>query len=274
LTEFLIGVIGPVTSLAVGVVCLTVASAAGWQLGGGADSLAAAVLGWLGSINVLLALFNLIPGYPLDGGRVLKAALWWRFQDADRATRTAARVGQVVAGAFIALGLFQFSAGFGAGGLWLAFIGWFLLMAAEPSDEHVTIASVLRGVRVGDLMAQECSRVDPGTSVQSIVDEVWLRTARRCVVVQSDGHVLGVVTPHEVRPIDRAQWPAVTANEVMTRLPDLQTVEPDTSAADALQAMARHDVNQLPVVSDGRLEGMVSRGQLLQLIQSHKERRA
>jgi Zn-dependent protease len=133
LTEFLIGVIGPVTSLAVGVVCLTVASAAGWQLGGGADSLAAAVLGWLGSINVLLALFNLIPGYPLDGGRVLKAALWWRFQDADRATRTAARVGQVVAGAFIALGLFQFSAGFGAGGLWLAFIGWFLLDAARAS---------------------------------------------------------------------------------------------------------------------------------------------
>jgi CBS domain-containing protein len=163
--------------------------------------------------------------------------------------------------------------GVGPGGLWLAFIGWFLLMAAQASEEQLTVTSVLRDVRVGDLMAHDCSTVDPRASVQSIVDDVWLRTARRCVVVQSDGQVLGLITPQEVRTINRSQWPAVMASDVMRRLPDLKTVAPNTSATEALQAMARYDVNQLPVVTDGHLAGIVSRGQLLQVIESHRELR-
>jgi Zn-dependent protease/CBS domain-containing protein len=273
-TEFLVAVVGPIASIVIGGICLVFANAAGWEAGAGGGGIAGAVLGWLGSINIALAIFNLIPGYPLDGGRLLRAMLWWRSGDADRATRSAARVGQFVAAMFIALGIFQFFSGAAGGGLWLALIGWFLLMAAQTSERQVTVTSLLRGVRVGELMGNDCATVAPRATVQDIVDDVWLRTARRCVIVEADGEMLGLVTPREVRTIDRARWPSTTAADVMRALPELHTVTPELSAAEALQTMAQHDVNQLPVVSNGRLAGMVSRGQLLQLIQSHQELKA
>src|SRR6185437_16817219 len=107
---------------------------------------------WLGYINLALAAFNLIPGYPLDGGRVLRAIIWWRTGDAERSTRTAARVGQAVAFVFIAIGIVRFFGGAGIGGLWIAFIGWFLLQAARDSYVQIGLANALKGVRDGDVM--------------------------------------------------------------------------------------------------------------------------
>ena len=127
-TEFLIAVVGPLTSLAIGLVCL----AAAYALSGPVTP-AQAVLTWLGYINLSLAVFNLVPGYPLDGGRVLRALLWWKSGDVERATRTAAATGQVVGGLFIAFGIIQFFFGANFGGLWISFIGWFLLQAAGES---------------------------------------------------------------------------------------------------------------------------------------------
>ena len=214
---------------------------------------------------------NLVPGFPLDGGRVLRAILWWRWGDADRALRSAARVGQFVAGLLIALGIFQMFSGRAPGGLWLAFIGWFLLLAAQASEQQVTVNAMLRGVAVGDLMVNDCAAVAPDTSVQTIVDDIWLRSARRCVVVETGGNVVGLVTSGELRAVDRGKWSTTTAADVMRTLPELHTVSPDLSAAEALQTMTQHDVNQLPVVSGGQLAGMVSRAQLLRLVQSHQE---
>jgi Zn-dependent protease/predicted transcriptional regulator len=273
-TEFLVAIVGPIVSFAIGFTCIGLAQSMGWSIGNGAAGITGSVLGWLGSINVVLAIFNLIPGYPLDGGRILRALLWGIYKDADRATRTAARIGQGVAGVFIALGLLQFFLGAGFGGLWLAFIGWFLLMAAQASYAEVSIAEALRNVRVGDVMANDCVTVDPQVTVQGLVDDVLLRTGRRCVMVKRDGRVLGLVTPNEVRAVDRARWSEVTAGDVMRPLSDLRTVDPETPVSEALKVMAREDVNQLPVVSDDHLEGMVSRAHILQLLQSRAELKA
>jgi Zn-dependent protease/predicted transcriptional regulator len=270
-TEFLVAIVGPIVSLVIGVACIGVAQSMGWSLDDSSAGLTGSVLGWLGSINIVLAVFNLIPGYPLDGGRVLRALLWAIYNNVERATRNAARVGQVVAGILITWGLLQFFFGAGIGGLWLAFLGWFLMMAAQASYTDVSIGQALKNIRVGDVMANDCVTVNPQVKVQGLVDDVLLRTGRRCVMVKTDGHVVGLVTANEIRSVDRSRWPHLTVAEVMRPLERLQTVDRHTSVSDALRTMASSDVNQLPVLSDGRLEGIVSRAQILQLMQAHAQ---
>jgi len=126
-------------------------------------------------------------------------------------------------------------------------------------------------VRVADVMAEDCVTVDSDANVQDVVDDVLLRTGRRCVLVSNDGLVVGMITPHEVRAVDRDRWGITTAGDAMRPLQTIHTVGPATPVADALTTMARDDVNQLPVVVDGRLRGIVSRGHILRLLQSHAE---
>jgi Zn-dependent protease/predicted transcriptional regulator len=275
-TEFWMGIAGPITSALIGFLLLGVARALGWTQEAGtlvptAETPLVAMLVWLGYINIMLAVFNMIPGFPLDGGRVLRAVLWWTTGDAARATRSAAWIGQLVALGFIALGILQFFGGAGFGGLWIAFIGWFLLDAARASYAQVAIAEGLRGVRVRDVMETDCSVVQGRESLQTLVDEHLLRTGRRCFLVVDDGRVAGLLTPHEIKDVERARWPATTVESVMRPLEDLRTVEPDTPVLEALQAMGRENVNQLPVVSGGRLEGMISRGHLVRLLETRAE---
>ncbi len=269
--EFWMAIAGPLTSLAIGLVCLAVASAIGWHVTGGASGPLAAILGWLGSINVVLAGFNLIPGYPLDGGRVLRSVLWGMSGSLERATRDAARVGQVVAGIFIALGILRFFAGAGVGGLWIAFIGWFLLDAARTSEAEVALTASLRGVQAADVMTRDCDTVPAGTTLESFVDLV-LHTGRRCYLVTGeDGEIRGLITPQEVRRVERDRWPTARVGGAMRPLSDLKTVDPATPVSDVLRLMSREDVNQVPVVANGRLAGVITRAHLLQLIQARAE---
>jgi len=273
-TEFLIAIAGPVVSFAIGFGCIGLARSLGWSLNDGGTGIAGSVLGWLGSINVVLAVFNLIPGYPLDGGRVLRAALWAAYKDVSRATRNAARAGEIVAGIFIGWGLLRFFLSGGFGGLWLVFLGWFLMMAARASRAEVTIGEALQGVLVADVMSNDYATTGADLSIQQLVDEVLLRTGRRCIIVKSGGDIVGVVTPHEIRDVARDRWVQVRVAEIMRPLDKLPTVGPRTSVVDALKAMARENVNQLPVVADGQFEGVVTRGHILQLLDSRSELKA
>jgi CBS domain-containing protein len=230
-----------------------------------------AMMVWLGFINIALAVFNMIPGFPLDGGRVLRAALWWGTGDANRSTRIAARVGQIVAFGFILLGFIRFLTGGGLGGLWLGFIGWFLLEAARASHSQVKIAEELRGVRVSDIMARDCPVIDRQLDIQRFTDEHLLRTGRRCYLVVDGGGVIGLVTPNEIRKVDRSRWPDVTIGDVMRPLAELRTVAPDTPVTEVLETMGRDDVNQLPVVSDHHLEGIITRGHVVRFLQARSE---
>src|SRR5215813_6551718 len=155
-TEFFMGIAGPIMSALIGVVCLMLAYALGWTPIEMPRTPVLAVLMWLGFINISLAIFNLIPGFPLDGGRILRAILWWITGDGVRATRLAARIGQIIAFAFIISGIARFFMGAGFGGLWMAFIGWFLLDAAGASRAQVEVSERLCGVRAGDLVERDC----------------------------------------------------------------------------------------------------------------------
>ncbi len=262
-TEFWMAIAGPAMSFAIGLACLAVADAAGWSPGTNPATPVTGVLVWLGYINLALGGFNLIPGFPLDGGRILRAIIWWANGNADRSTRIAARIGQVVAVLFIAYGLLRFFGSGTFGSLWLAIIGWFLFDAAAASYLQVSTVAELRGVRVADIMARDCVVVDARSTLQAFVDDWLLRSGRRCFVVQDGGHIVGLVTPNEVAAVQRQRWLGTTIGQVMLPIDQLHTITAETPAAEGLEIMAREDVNQLPVVSQGHVEGVLSRGQIL-----------
>ena len=270
-SEFWIAIAGPITSMVIGLVLLGTAWLGGWLVAGGPATPLTSVLVWLGNINILLAAFNMVPGYPLDGGRVLRALIWSVTHNADRATRLAAKVGQAVAFLFILAGLWRFFVGANFGGLWLAFIGWFLLDASRASYVQVEMMAGLRDRRVADVMDHDYATVEGRLSLQDFVDEYLLRSGRRCFVVLHNGQVAGLVTPHEVKSVDRQSWSQTTVQSVMRPLRQLRTVAPDTPALQALELMSREDVNQLPVISGGRLAGIFSRGHLLRFLRTHAE---
>jgi len=270
-SEFWIAIAGPITSAVIGLVILGTARLAGWAPGAEPAIPVIAVLVWLGYINIMLAAFNMIPGYPLDGGRVLRAVIWWIIGDADRSTRLSAQAGQAVAFMLILLGLFRFFVGANFGGLWLAFIGWFLLDAARASYVQVELIAGLRGRRVADIMDRDCSTVEGHLSLQDFVDEYLLRSGRRCFVVVQNDRVTGLITPHEVKSVDREVWSQTSVQSVMRPFGQLRTVAPDTPAIQALELMSREDINQLPVISDGRLEGVFSRSHVLRFLRTHAE---
>lgn len=270
-SEFWIAIAGPITSVVIGLVLLGTAWLGGRLLAGEPATPLINVLVWLGNINILLAAFNMVPGYPLDGGRVLRALIWSVTHNAERATRLAAKVGQAVAFLFILAGLWRFFEGANFGGLWLAFIGWFLLDASRASYVQVELMAGLRDRRVADVMDHDYATVEGRLSLQDFVDEYLLRSGRRCFVVLHNGQVAGLVTPHEVKSVDRQSWSQTTVQSVMRPLRQLRTVAPDTPALQALELMSREDVNQLPVISGGRVAGIFSRGHLLRFLRTHAE---
>jgi Zn-dependent protease/predicted transcriptional regulator len=271
-TEFWMGIAGPIMSVVLGSLCLALAWALGWSTSVMTpETPAMAVLVWLGYINLVLAAFNMIPGFPLDGGRVLRAAVWWTTGDRDRSTRIAARIGQAIAFFFIVVGFWRFFNGGDFGGLWLALIGWFLLDAARASYAQLEVVEGLRGIRVRDVMSNDCPTADPHWNLEVFAEKYLMRSGRRCFVVKDSGRISGLITPNEVTMVERARWPYTTVAQVMRPLDQLQTVTPETPLVNALQVMGREDVNQLPVVSKGQVDGIVSRGHILQLLESRAE---
>lgn len=270
-TEFLVAIVGPLTSFVIGAALLALSLASGWreEVTPATPMLAMAV--WLGYINIILGVFNLIPGYPLDGGRVLRAIVWWINKDMVRSTRIAARTGQAVALFFIVIGVYRLFSGAGFAGLWIAFIGWFLLDAAGASYAQVEVNARLRGVRVGDIMTRDCPTVDARTNLQSFVEDFLLRTGRRCFIVAENGVVEGIITAHEIKEVQPQLRPFKTVGDVMRQIHNLRTVTADTPVVEVLETMGREDVNQLPVVSDGKLEGVISRDQVLRYLQTRIE---
>jgi Zn-dependent protease/predicted transcriptional regulator len=270
-TEFLVGIVGPLSSAIIGLVSLAIAWALGWPIGATPSTPLRAMFVWLGYINLTLAAFNMIPGYPLDGGRILRSILWLASRNALRATRQAATVGKGIALLFIAFGIFQFFRGAGFGGLWIAFIGWFLLQAATASASSVALTSVLKGVQVSDVMTSDCAMVDGNMNVEQFVEGHLLRSGRRCFVVEQNGQVVGLLTPHEIKELARPRWPYTTLADIMRPMDQLHTVAPTTPVMEALETMGRDDVNQLPVVTGNHLDGIITRANVLQFLQTRAE---
>jgi Zn-dependent protease len=267
-TEFFMGLAGPLMSFFIGFVCLMLAWVLGWSPLEVPETPLLAMLMWLGYINFSLAIFNLIPGFPLDGGRILRGIIWWITGDGIRATRIATRVGQVIAFAFIVLGVVRFFMGAGFDGLWVAFIGWFLLEAAGASRAQVEINERLKGVNAGDVVERDCLVVDGHDNLQNFVNNYLLRTGTQCFLVR-DGHgIEGIITPYQVIETDRTRWAQTTVEQAMRPLDRLPAVDPETPISKALEIMDRENANELPVAKNGRIEGFLTRSGVMRLLQT------
>jgi len=270
--EFEIAIAGPIVSALLALLFLLVQRAVP------EPSAADFVVGWLVRINLAVALFNLLPGFPLDGGRVLRAFLWARTGDAARATRVAAGVGQLFAYAFIAVGALQvldprLLGGGRADGLWLAFIGWFLLSAAGASIRQVALDASLQGLRARDIMAPVAARIPASAPVATFARELVMR-GRRWALVEDAGRLVGLVTLSDVKRLDPEAWESTPVIRVATPAERMLTAAPSTPVREILVAMGSRDVNQIPVVEDGEVIGAVTRETLVHAIELRQRARA
>jgi Zn-dependent protease/CBS domain-containing protein len=261
--EALIAIAGPATSLLIGAALIGVGLFVDQpQL--------RALVEWLGFVNVALGVFNLIPGFPMDGGRVLRAFIWRIRGDRHVATRNAAAVGRVFAYVLVGLGVFiALQPGGIFSGLWLAVIGWFLSNAAETTLMQAGIEQTLRGLRVRDAMDPNPPAVSPNEPVASLVNERMLAGDELSYLVRhDDGGLAGVVTLQDVRRLPRDDWPMARVTDIMTRFSDLATIGPDAPMADALHLIQARVVSLLPVVEPNTRTplGVVTRRGILRLI--------
>lgn len=263
--EFWIAFIGPAVSLALAAIF--------WLLQAPLKGIPPvfAVVKYLAYVNGALALFNLIPGFPLDGGRVLRAILWATTHDFARATLTAATVGRVIAFGFILWGVSQIFAGNFGGGLWIAFIGWFLESAASAQMQQQVLERALAGHTVAEVMNRNYVTVPASTRLQELVDRHILGGGRRSFVVTQGDQAVGLVTLHQIRDVPRERWDATTVADAMTPLARIKRVRPDTGLWAATGEMDRDGVNQLPVMTDGQILGMLGRDDVMSYLRTLQE---
>ena len=229
-----------------------------------------AAFAWLAQINLLLALFNLAPGFPLDGGRVLRAAIWSASGDFERATNIAARGGQVVAFLMIGLGLILFLAG-QLGGIWLILIGWFLNQSAVGSFRQVMLQHTLADVSVHDIMSHDVKTVGPDTTLEDLVNHYFLRHRFGRFPVLGGEELMGIVTLHDIKDVPRSDWPTVTAGEIIEPIDDSMMVGEKEPAIKALMKMADEGSGHLLVVDEGRLVGLVTKTDIFGMIRVRGE---
>jgi Zn-dependent protease/CBS domain-containing protein len=258
--EFLVAVAGPLTSLALAALAFVVSPALG-------TSALGHIVRYLSLANLILGLFNLIPGFPLDGGRVLRAVLWRRSGSLQRATRLAARTGQLVAVLFIGVGLYQVVGNNFVGGLWLVLIGWFLDSGAQASYQQVVLRQGLGGIRVREIMSRDLHTLDPNITVEQAIADYFLPYKHGGFPVTYGDHLVGIVTLQDVATVPAERRASVSVREVMTPRDRLKTVSADEEAYAAFVRMTQDGVGRLIVLDDAHnLVGIVTRSDLLHVL--------
>ncbi len=263
--EFAMSVVGPLSSLVLGGVFYLVSRALKAP-----SPLLAAAASYLAILNVGLGVFNLLPGFPMDGGRVLRSIIWQTTGDLKKATRIASMTGQAFSFFLIFLGVVQILRGF-LGGLWFVLIGWFLHSAAVRGYSQVLVKSMLEGVKAKDLMATDYASVSPDLAVQSLVDDHILKKRERVFLVKSGDDVQGIVCLDDLNGAPRQDWPETPVKDIMTPRERLHAVGPDSSGVDVLEGLTDKNVNQVPVMEEGKVEGVICRTDFLRYIRLKTE---
>ncbi|HEV3481288.1 MAG TPA: site-2 protease family protein [Candidatus Acidoferrales bacterium] len=260
--EFLIAIAGPLTSFALAAIFFLLEG----SLVNFAPALAVAK--YLALINGLLGLFNLIPGFPLDGGRVFRAIVWGVNKNFRRATLIAASTGRFFGFLFIVWGVWQILTGRVADGLWIAFIGWFLESAAGAQVQQQMVQGLLVGHKVSEAMGEACTHVPGSTPLQDLVDEQILSHGRRCFLVDQGDREVGLLTLHNLKEVPRSSWTTTTAAQAMTPIEKLSRIDANAELWTAFEKMGRDGINQMPVMRGNELVGMLSRSDVVRYLQT------
>ena len=251
--EFAIAAAGPAASLA-----LALAIGAAWFAVRGSNEQLGAICSYLAAVNLLLAIFNVLPGFPLDGGRVLRSIAWRRTRSFGKATRIAAGTGEAVAWALVATGLALLFLGQWLTGVWLGLIGWFLLGAARGEAGAVHMDAVLARLRARDLMRADFTSVVPGASVRAVVDEHVVGRGERVLMVANGGAVLGAFSVGDLRRARLSDWDVTSVQRIMTPRAEVTTITADAPASELAPLFAQRRLDYLPVLEDGRMVGLIT----------------
>lgn len=265
IAEFWIAIAGPITSFALAILfglLQPVVSAFAPLL---------ALAKYLTYINGTLGLLNLIPGFPLDGGRVFRAIIWGTTHSLRRATLIAASLGRFIAYFFIILGVWQMFSGNFGNGLWIAFIGWFLESAASSQIHQQTIHDLLAGHHVADAMRRDYTAILPNTTLEQLINQYILGNGQRSLVVKQDDRVAGLLTLHNVKVIPSSDWLTTTAAQVMIPVAKMKWIRPEAELVDALGEMDRDGVNQLPVMVGDQILGVLGRDDVISFLRTLSE---
>jgi len=252
--EFIISVVGPLTSFALGAIFGLIGMS-------GQDALPesiAGMFGYLSLVNLSLGVFNLLPGFPLDGGRVLRSAVWKATNSLSKATRVAAIGGQIVGYGMVALGLFLLFGGAFAPGVWLGFIGWFLAQAAQNSYQELQIRRFLQGVEADDVMVTDLVPLPASISLQEAVDDYFMRYDHGAFPVQEDGRTVGLLTLRSVKRVPREEWPRRRVADSMDPLGEQLTVTPQTPMDRVLTKLQEEEAQRVLVVDGGDVIGIIT----------------
>jgi Zn-dependent protease/predicted transcriptional regulator len=263
--EFLMAAAGPASSY--------VLAGAFWllALATPADSMPNVLANWLAGTNALLATFNLLPGFPLDGGRVFRSIVWGITKNYSKSTRIASRVGQAIAYAMMAFGLYTaFVLHSSVNGVWFVFLGWFLLTAARQSYQQVEAQGALQGLRAADVMTSDMPTVGRDLSLDEYSREVS-RTGRRAHLVVSDGKLAGLMRVEILQAVPREDWPSTSVQAVMIPREKLAWTAPDEPVLSVLERMRSANVDQLAVIREDNVVGLVTRDSILRVVQARTE---
>jgi Zn-dependent protease/CBS domain-containing protein len=261
-TEFLVAIVGPLTSLLIGAIAFLLLLPLR-----GIPSAATAILSYLAVVNILLGIFNLIPGFPLDGGRVLRGIVWRIVGNVRTATNVTTIVGQVIAYLFILVGIWLLFTNALLTGVWLGFIGWFMLNAAQSMRAQVLIDSAFHGVTVEQVMSRDVVTSPANVSLQKLVDDYLLPQGLRAIPVVQGDLLTGLITLRDIARTPREQWGQTPVGLAMVPVEKLHVVSPQQSMQEVLPLMNSRDVNQLPVVQDGHLVGILNRESIVRSLE-------
>jgi Zn-dependent protease/CBS domain-containing protein len=265
--EFVVAVVGPLASLLLGFVFFV-----GWLALMGPANGVAEISKYLAVVNGIIAVFNMLPGFPLDGGRVFRSFVWWRNRNMLRATRTASRVGEGLAFLLIGAGIVNiFFFGLLLNGIWLALIGMFLRGASTSSYQQLLMQRTLEGLTAATVARPDFETVPPDITLQELVDARIFASGDRCFAVVAGRELAGMITLTDVKKLPRESWPTTTVWRAMTPFEKLRTVSAREDLARVLQIMGEADINQVPVVEGRLIVGMVSRSDIIRQIQIRRD---
>lgn len=264
--EFKIAIAGPIVSVLTGVFFGAI-----WVVFGGLNPQLAALVGYIALINIVLAVFNMIPGFPLDGGRVLRAIIWKLTNSVRKSTRIVSTIGTMFGSFLFLVGILFVFSGNAFNGVYMIAIGWFLQNAASQGRQQVEQEVALRDVYVRDLMQPAPVTAHPDLTIQEVVDDYVLGQNVRGLPVCEDGRLVGIITLSDIKSVPQQDWTARRVADQMTRLADLQTVTEDSEMREVLRMMGLNDFHQLPVLRDGELVGLITRNELVRYLQFRQE---
>jgi len=266
-TEFWIAIAGPAVSVTLAAVFYLLSQSLGPRF-----VVAAVALDWLATINFLVAIFNMIPGFPLDGGRVFRALVWGFTGDATKGMSWAVTAGKIVAYSLMGLGfMIAIQTRLFINGIWMFGIGWFLLISAQASGQAFTVNRIYKKTSARELMETDIPTVPVTLMLSQWLDDYVFKRGRRANLVVDGDSIVGLITLADCNRIAQAQWASTSLSDAMTPVARLKTVDVATDIMQVMQLMAAHSYNQVPVTKDGNVVGWIDRDRLIKILQMHQE---